>query len=431
VPTYEQLPRTRAPAVLASLEYGFAPRRYTLRHRERLGSTFVIKGLYGPGIFTTDPEHVRRIFGSDSDAFSTSSTASIMDVVGERSVLVTSGPEHKRQRKLLAPPLHGARLREFGQAIQRIADRHVATLTPGRELRAISMTTAFTLDVIVETVFGAANDDEARELRSRLHELVRAFLPLFVIVPQLRQPWFPPYARFLAARERFRSWTLAKIRSARRDQERPASVMSLLLDARYDDASEMDDGEICDQLVTMLLAGHETTAVTLANAISRVWQHPDIAASLHEELRGTDDVTRAPYLSAFIDETLRLDLVVSDVGRIANREFALDDQLTLRKGQFVMISIEGLHTDPALYPEPLTFRPERFLARKFAPHEFVSFGGGVRRCIGAAFSDFETKLMLATLLRTKRWTLTRGKPDRRVRRNVTMGPQHGVPIRIT
>jgi cytochrome P450 family 110 len=430
MPTYEQLPRTRAPAVLASLEYGFAPRRFTLRHRERLGNVFIINGLYGPGVFTSDPEHVRRIFAADSDAFSSSAANSIMEVVGERSVLVTSGAPHKRQRKLLAPPLHGARLREFGQAIQQIADRHVATLTPGRELRALGLTTAFTLDVIVQTVFGASNDDEARVLRSLIRELVRAFWPLFVIVPQLKQPWFPQWARFLEARERFRSWTLAKIRTARRDGERSASVMSLLIEARYDDDSEMDDGEICDQLVTLLLAGHETTAITLANAMSRVSQHPEIAQGLREELNRGDDVSRAPYLSAFVDETLRLDVVVPDVGRIAKRDFALDDQLTLRKGQFVMVSIEGLHMDPELYAQPLTFRPERFLARKFAPHEFVSFGGGVRRCIGAAFSDFETKIMLATLLRQTSWTLTRGKPDRRVRRNVTMGPQHGVPIRI-
>ncbi|HEX5658874.1 MAG TPA: cytochrome P450, partial [Polyangiales bacterium] len=246
-----------------------------------------------------------------------------------------------------------------------------------------------------------------------------------------KQPWFPPWARFLARRTAFRDWTLAKIRSARRSEERPASVMSLLLDARYDDASEMDDDEICDQLVTLLLAGHETTAITLANAISRVSQHADIARGLRDELQSSDEILRAPYLSAFIDETLRLDVVVPDVGRIANREFALDDQLTVRKGQLVVFSIDGLHMDPELYPEPLTFRPERFLARKFAPHEYVAFGGGVRRCIGAAFSDFETKIMLATLLRSKTWVLTRGKPDRRVRRNVTMGPRHGVPIRIT
>jgi cytochrome P450 len=432
MPTYEQLPRTTAPAVLASLEYGFAPRRFVTRHRERFGaSAYVVRGLYGPGIFTSDPEHLRRIFASDSDAFSTSSAVSIVDILGERSVLITSGPLHKRQRKLLAPPLHGARLREFSQIIQRIADTHVATLTPGRKLRAIELTTAFTLDVIIQTVFGATDEDEVRVLRGLIHEMVHALPALLVVVPQLKQPWFPPWARFLSARGSFRDWTLAKIRHARRSQERPASVMSLLLDARYDDASEMDDEEICDQLVTLLLAGHETTAITLANCMARVCHHPDIAQGLRDELARTDDVARAPYLSAFVDETLRLDVVVPDVGRIANREFALDDQLTVRKGQLVLISIEGLHMDAELYPEPLTFRPERFLARKFAPHEFVAFGGGVRRCIGAAFSELETKLMLATLLRSRSWQLTRGKLDRRVRRNVTMGPQHGVPIRIT
>lgn len=429
MPTFQELPCTPEPAVWASLEYGFLPRRFALRQRKRYGHAYLVNGLYGPALFTTDPEHVRRIFAADYDTFGSSAANSILELVGSRSVLVTSGELHKRQRKLLAPPLHGARLREFGQAIQQIADVHVATLRPGRELRALDLTTAFTLDVIVRTVFGATDEAEARELRGVIHELVHAFWPIFVVAPQLRGAWFPPWSRFLAARERFRAWTLAKIRSARRQRDRPSSVMSLLLDARYEDTSAMDDEEVCDQLVTLLLAGHETTAITLANAISRVGQHPDIASGLREELEHADGA-RAPYLSAFLDETLRLDLVVPDVGRIARREFALDDQLTLHPGQFVLVSIEGLHTDPGLYPDPLTFRPERFLARRYAPHEFVAFGGGVRRCIGAAFSDFEAKIMLATLLRAKRWTLSRGKPDRRVRRNVTMGPQHGVPIRI-
>ncbi|HEY6878360.1 MAG TPA: cytochrome P450, partial [Polyangiales bacterium] len=367
----------------------------------------------------------------DSDAFRTSSAASIVELVGRRSVLVTSGPLHKRQRKLLSPPLSGGRLREFGEVIQEIAEHHVAGLTHGRKLHALDFTTEFTLDVIVRTVFGASDEAEATVLRGLIHELVRSFPPLFVIVPQLKQPWFPMWARFLSARDRFRNWTTAKIRNARRDDKRGFSLMSLLFDARYDDGGQMDDDEICDQLVTMLLAGHETTAITLANCMSRVWQHPDIAEGLRQELSSSaDDVARLPYLSAFVDETLRLDVVVPDIGRIANQAFALDDQLTVAPGQMVLVSIEGLHTNPRTYQDPLTFRPERFLARKYAPYEFVAFGGGVRRCLGAAFSDLETKLMLATLLRRVRWTLTRGKPDRRVRRNVTMGPQHGVPIRI-
>lgn len=402
-----------------------------MRQRERFGDAYLVHSLYGPALFTSDPEHVRRIFASDSDAFRTSSAASISELVGQRSVLVTSGPLHKRQRKLLAPPLTGVRLREFGEVIQGIAERHAAALTHGRKLRALDFTTDFTLDVIVRTVFGASDEAEAHVLAGLIHELVHAFPPLFVVVPQLKRPWFPMWSRFLSARDRFRTWTTAKIRNARRDDKRGFSLMSLLFEARYDDGSQMDDDEMCDQLVTMLLAGHETTAITLANCMSRVFQHPEIADGLCRELTSSaDDVTRLPNLSAFVDETLRLDVVVPDIGRIANRAFALDDRLTVKEGQMVLISIEALHTDPRTYQDPLTFRPERFLARKYAPHEFVAFGGGVRRCLGAAFSDLETKIMLATLLRRVRWTLTRGKPDRRVRRNVTMGPQHGVPIRI-
>jgi cytochrome P450 len=417
------------PGILTSLNFAYAPRNFIERNTRRFGSAYSVGGMHGPSIATSDPEHVRRVFAADSDAFATLSRVSLRELFGEHSVLINAGAVHRRQRKLLAPPLHGPRLRQFGATMQRIADEHVARLHVGQRVRALDFTTGYTLDVIVQTVFGATDASEARVLRALLQELVESIPPIALFVPPLQRSWFPPWARFLKARRRFRDWTQDKIAAVRRSPGED-DVLSLLLQARFDDGSEMDDDEIRDQLATLLLAGHETTAIALAHCISRVAMHPAEAERLRAELASCEDVLRAPYLSAFVDETLRIEPIVTDVARIATRDFALDDQLTLPAGRVVFVMIEGIHLDPHTYPEPLRFRPERFLERKFAPHEYVPFGGGVRRCIGAAFSDLETKIMLATFLRHVSHSLPRGRPDPRVRRNVTMGPKHGVPICI-
>jgi len=390
-----------------------------------------MRAVQGDIVITTDPEHVRRIFSADSDTFRTFS-ASLRGLFGRQSVLLTWGPTHKRQRKLLSPPLSGARLRAFGDTMQQLADRQVDTLQVGRTFRALDLSTAFTLDVIVHTVFGVTGEAEAAELRGLLTTLVHGLPPLAIFAPPLQQPWFPPWRRFLASRAAFDRWVTDKIAARRRAASASADVLSLLLDARYDDGSAMTDEEIRDQLVTLLLAGHETTSIALSLCMSRLARHPAVRARLLDELASPTagaELARLPYLSAVIDETLRIDPIVSDVARIPNSDFALDDQHTVTPRQLLLVMMEGLHHDPALYPSPETFRPERFLERKFTPFEYAPFGGGVRRCIGAAFSDYETKIMLATLLRRSSLSLV-GKPDRRVRRNITMGPEHGVLMRV-
>jgi cytochrome P450 len=274
---------------------------------------------------------------------------------------------------------------------------------------------------------------EADELRALLGALVHDVPPSALFAPPLQHAWYPPWARYLKSRERVNRWLAAKIATGRRTAQSGDDVLSLLLEARFDDGSRMDDEEVHAQLLTLLLAGHETTAITLASCMSRLARHPEVRARLERELAALapgDDVQRLPYLSAVIDETLRIDPIVSDVTRIPRADFALSADLTVTPRQLLVVLIEGIHLDPTLYPSPFTFRPERFLERKYAAHEFVPFGGGVRRCIGAAFSDMETKIMLAALVRRTSLALVSDRPERRVRRNVTMGPQRGVPMRV-
>ncbi|HEX6243922.1 MAG TPA: cytochrome P450 [Polyangiales bacterium] len=429
------LPGPGTPALFNTIEYGLAPRRFALRHAARFGRSYRVRGVLGDALFTADPEHVRRIFGADSDALGSLAESTLTWLFGASSVLLTSGSTHRRQRKLLAPPLNGARLRAFGATMRELADKHVGRLRPGAQLRALDLSTEFTLDVIIRTVFGVEADaeDEIRTLRRMLSALVHGVPALAVFAHPLRTPWYPPWARYLRARDEFDAWLTDKIRRRRAQGSSGTDVLSLLLSTRYDDGSAMDEREIYDQLLTLLLAGHETTSLAVASCVGRLLREPEALERLRGELantEGPEQVQRLPYFSAVIDETLRLDPIVTDVGRVTRAPFTLDERLSVERGQVLVVLIEALHHDPDLYPAPARFRPERFLERKFAPHEYAPFGGGVRRCLGAAFSDYETKILLATLLKRVDLQLVGTGVEARVRRNITMGPKNGVPLRV-
>jgi cytochrome P450 family 110 len=436
--TLHLVPGPRTPALFNALEYGAFPRRFALRHAARFGHSYRVRGLLGDALFTSDPEHVRRVFAADSDTLGSLAAQVLPWLFGRNSVLLTSGSTHRRQRKLLAPPLNGPRLRAFGATMQTLADEHVARLTPGTRVSALEISTAFTLDVIIRTVFGVTDERErsdpaAETVRRHLMAMVHDIPALAVFAYPLRTPLYPPWKRYMRARDGFDAWLTGKIRQRRESGVYGEDVLSLLLSARYDDGSAMDEREIFDQLITLLLAGHETTSLTVATCLGRLLREPEVLARVRAEVdasKGPEDVQRLPLLSAVIDETLRIDPIVTDVGRLVRVPFALDDKLTLARNDVLIVLIEALHHDPVLYPEPTRFRPERFLERKFAPHEYAPFGGGVRRCLGAAFSDYETKILLASMLRRLNLTLEDSRPEPRVRRNITMGPKHGVPLRV-
>jgi cytochrome P450 len=229
-----------------------------------------------------------------------------------------------------------------------------------------------------------------------------------------------------------------KLAARRRQQSTGDDVLSLLLEARTEDERPMEYDELRDQLVTLLLAGHETTSIALASCLEQIHRHPAVRQRLLDEL-GTGSASRSPnpeelqratYLGATIDETLRIAPIVSDVTRRVREPFWLDDGLLLNQNDGILVLIEALHQDEELYPEPKQFRPERFLERKYTSYEYAPFGGGVRRCLGAAFSDYETRILLATILRRVTLELRRPRPDPRIRRNITMGPKYGVPMRV-
>jgi cytochrome P450 len=323
-------------------------------------------------------------------------------------------------------------MRAYGRTMQQVAEDHIASLRPGDELRAHEVTTRISLDVILRTVFGVDGGalDEGRRL---LRGVLEGFSPLLAFTDLVHHPLFPPWRRLRRAQAAYDALVERLVRERRASKEHGEDILGMLLDATWEDGAPLTTREIRDQLLTLLVAGHETTAISLAWATHDLYSQPAVLARLRAELEPLgpspepEALARLPYLSGVCDESLRLRPIVSDVLRTLVEPFEFGGYL-LPAGASVSVAIEQIHADPAIYPDPSSFRPERFLDKKPGPFEFLPFGGGHRRCIGAAFSDYEARIVLGTL--ASRLDLQPLGTDQRVRRNITMGPKRGVPVRV-
>lgn len=403
---------------------------YSFYEAQRAHGDFVtVPAPNGTVIMAMTPKGAKEVFQADATALDAFAVQATIPLLGN-SLLTTSGEKHRRDRKLLTPPFHGERMRAYGQAMRDLTLAHTAGWRPGDRVRAHDTTVAISLDVILRTVFGVYEGPAFEEGRRVLHDMLSGFSPLVAFTNKLQHAWFPPWRRFLAARAQYGALIDRQIEARRATNASGDDILGLLLAARYDDGSAMTDAQIRDQLLTILIAGHETTAIALAWALYWLVRHPAVLARLRAELPAgaeLDTLVKAPYLQAVCDETMRLHPIVPDIVRRLNRPITLGGY-EIPVGYDIGVAICAIHADPSVYPDPQAFRPERFLERRPTPFEFLPFGGGHRRCLGAAFSDYEMKIVLATLV--TRFDLEPDGDDWPTRRNVTMGPANGVPLRV-
>jgi cytochrome P450 len=330
----------------------------------------------------------------------------------------------------------------FLSVMQRAIREHVAMLlesgTDEQVVVASDFSQAMALDVIIETVFGETEDLNRAEAREVLRNLVHAFHPSILAGGIFQKPWFPPWRRLLNARAAFDAWAngLIRARRARGDDALGSDVLGVILAARYDDGSTMTESEVRDQLITLLLAGHETSATALAWCVYYLARSPEVLTKLRSELAALgaapapDALIRVPYLDAVVSETLRIEPIVTDVLRVCREPFTVGNKWTVQKGDVIAVMMVSIMKDERYFPEPDRFRPERFLEKKFSLSEFMPFGGGARRCLGAAFAEAELALAVAEVALTCDVELATDEPEHAKRRNVTMGPANGVRIRV-
>ena len=372
------------------------------------------------------------------------------------------GEAHRRERKLMMPPFHGERMRAYAQEMRRAAATAVDGWEVGSTFSMLAEMQAITLDIIVRTVFGVDEASDTWRLRDLLREfLSRATDPLIfgatiVFGPTRVRDWvaarsepvalpggmkldlspFVPGGRMYKLMLEVDKLLLAEFaqRRERGDTGKRTDVLSMLLEARDESGEPMSDRQLRDEMMTLLVAGHETTATSLAWAFHHLLANPDTMARLQGELitpdgetLGADAIAALEYLDAVVKETMRLTPVVPLVARLALRDVTLG-RYHVPAGVMVMPNIHITHHRPDLYPEPHRFRPERFLERKFGPHEFLPFGGGVRRCLGAAFATHEMKMVLAEVIPRVQLEAV-GGPVKLERRGIIFSPSGGTRVK--
>ena len=433
------LPRARRPGVVAALSMAIDPEGFLRAAAEKRGDPFVVRmpGI-GEVLMSGHPDAARDLFAAAPDTFEPLRPNPVEPLLGRQSLLLLAGERHRRERKLMTPPFHGERMRAYGAIIRERALAEAETWRRGRDVVLGKAMRQITLDVILRAVLGVEGNARTDRFRAATVAMLDAYTPPLLVLPALRRPLGPfgPWARFVRARDAVRDLFLEEIHARRAGGTAGREdILSLLVDARYEDGSALADDELVDELRTLIVGGHDTTTTALVWAFFHLHRAPRALDALRAELAplGTDPSAEAleklPYLGAVCNEALRLHPVVPIVPRRALRAFTFRGHAVL-PGQHVSLATTLLHTRPDVWEDPERFAPERFLAKKYTPFEFAPFGGGPRRCIGAAFGAYQMRIVLGAILARVRFEPHAGAVPARVLMNITMAPRGAVKLRV-
>jgi cytochrome P450 len=408
------------PRLLQSAELLVDRTRTMRRLRARYGSAFMVQmPVFGRTLVLSDPHEVKQLFQTSPELADTID-ANLGSVLGPGSMFAIEGQEHRRQRKLLTPPFHGRRLKVYEELIEREAVQEMATWPDGREFPTMDSMMRITLNAILRAVFGA-DGAELDELRDLLPRIVTLGSKLAVMpVPRNVPGRYAPWTRFRAQRAEYDAIVDRLIDQALGDPDLDGrqDVLAMMLQARYDDGTAMSRSDVADQLLTMLSAGHETTATTLAWTVERLRRHPDVLRRLVEE----GDAGGSELREAALIEIQRVRPVIDLTARQVRAESLTLGRWTLPRGQTVLVSIALMHDAEELFPNAATFDPDRFVGARPDTYGWIPFGGGVRRCIGAAFATMELNVVLRTLLRDFTLVPTDQPDERWHSRGVAIAP---------
>ncbi|NUM56715.1 MAG: cytochrome P450 [Candidatus Hydrogenedentes bacterium] len=434
---------TRETGLPAGLRFGlvqgwnfiFRPKRSYAWMRRTYGDVVTIYGTpSGDVVLALTAEGAREVLSADPDGYGAAHKDAFAGLAGAGSLLILEGALHRAERKLLMPAFHVQNMRDIGHVIRDIVITHTDRLRPGDRIKALDLMMDISRDVILRVVFGVEDGPLLDEGRVAVAKVLHGVGPLITFVPAVQAWWFPPWRKFMRAKCAFSAFLKRCMAERAGADEEACDVLSLLNAARRDDGTRLSHEEILGEIGTIVLAGHKNMAFALSWALYELARHPAAKQRLRDELvaLGADPdpnlIARQPYVSAVCDEALRLHPIHTEIGRVCRAPTKLLG-CTIPTGTVVGVGICAIHQDPAIYPEPDTFAPDRFIERSYSPFEFLPFGGGHRRCIGAAFSDYQMRVSLATIV--MRWELESLGEERESRQNLGMGPKRGVPMRVT
>ncbi|WP_257460420.1 cytochrome P450 [Archangium lipolyticum] len=458
-------PRIPMPRLLQLHQWVAHPLRFMEESVRRYGDSFVMQFPNSPPfLFTRDLEMIRQIFTGKPEDLHVGPVNRVLEgMVGKHSLLLLDGQEHIRERRMMTPPFHGERMLAYGLSMRESASRSIDRWPRDKAFTLHEVFQDITLDIILKTVFGLSEGEmleRFRELFVRMLNMgsrdavlyLSALLPAERMLQMLavgRDPirlgpvkadvsWALPWTQLSRLMREVDSYLFAEMDRRRAEGvEKREDVLSMLMQARDEHGQPMSSQELRDEAITLLAAGHETTATTLSWAFHFVLQHPEVEEKLRAELQqvaGTgplapEQVNRLEYLDATLKETLRLVPVAPVVGRVLQRPMKVGEW-ELPAGMAVMACAYLTHRRPDLWPEPERFNPERFIGKRPSPHEYFPFGGGARRCLGMAFANYEMRIVFAEVLRRVKLRPATPYAFRVARRGVTLTPAGGVPVLV-
>ena len=440
----KSIPSLKQSTLKQEIQWIFQPDKYMDAALEQAPDIFHAKIMKKDGyVFVNHPEGMRQMITSDRHKFFAGSkdNALLQPLVGDNSLFLIEGDRHKKRRKLLLPPFHGERMQAYGDLICNLTRNIIDRLQPNQAFAARELTQEVSLQVIFEAVYGLQDNERSQELKQRITKLANLFestlTSAFLFFPGLQKDWgaWSPWGKFMRQQKAIDEAIYQEIATPRiEDCSQRQDILSLMMLARDEAGEGMKDYELRDELMTLMLAVHETTATAIAWGLYWIHRHPEIKAKLRAEIAslGADAepmaIAKLPYLDAVCKETLR----IYPVAMLTFPRTVLEPTelmgYELETGQVVMGCIYLMHRREDVYPEPNKFKPERFEMREFDAYEFFPFGGGKRRCIGYALAMVELKLALATIVSEYDLELASDKPEIPARRGVTLGPKKGVQM---
>ena len=436
-----QLPGPTTPRFLQMVQWIADPLRSMERGFREYGEIFNwARSPVSDTIFISNPQVLQQIFTNENSQFGALGNPMVTPLLGENSLLVLSGDRHQRQRRLVMPPFHGERMRSYGELIVNMTDRVMNRLPVGKPFIARIAMQEISLQVILQAVFGVYEGKRYEQLKQQLSSILNRFesplIASFLFLPFLQRnlgTW-SPWGRFLRQRWEIDELIYAEIAQRRQEKDfNRTDILSLLMSARDELGEPMTDIELRDELITLLVAGYDTTALAIAWAL--YWTHfqEEVSEKLRFELDSCQnsnlvDLVKLPYLNAVCNESLRIYPVayVTLPRQVRKPVKLLGYELPV--GAALVGATYLVHHQEDIYPQSKEFKPERFLERQFSAWEFMPFGGGTRRCVGAALAQYEMKLVLATILSNYQLELFEKQPVKPCRRALNLAPKGGVKM---
>ena len=436
----------KTPTLFQLINWIARPLDYLEECTDQYGDIFTMR-LFGlpPLVFIGNPQGIEEIFTAGTKYFDVGRTNDLArPILGNNSLILMDGSRHKKERKLLMPSFHGEKVKSYGSSICQITETVASRWKINQPFIARKIAQEITLKVIMQTVFGFSEGERCEKFKSLIADwwdIISSPARSSVIFLKLLQvdlgAW-SPWGNFIRVQQQIYDLLQAEIEDRRASPEKLGDdILSLMLSVVDEDGQPMSDAQLKDELITLLVAGHESTAISLAWAFYWLIQHPQVKEKLLQEidkLGGLPDpieISRLPYLTAICQETLRLYPVVPvSFARISNQDMEIMGRF-FEAGTTFMPCIYSTHHRQDLYPNSKQFKPERFLERQYTPYEFIPFGGGVRLCLGYALALLEMKLVIASIISKYNLELANNKPIKPIRRGGTIAPSNGVPLVVT